>query len=67
METYLLQNSDGNTIEITGDCVFEGDEITYIWSCEELDECFHGIWSYSYGPVNPTKALRWCKGYKLVH
>ena len=67
MKTYTLKDNDGNIIEITADCDFTNDEVTHVWSCEELNEFFHGIWSYSYGPVNPTKASRWCKGYKLVH
>ena len=67
MKTYLLKNDSGNTIELTADCSFtDNGEVGFIWSCEELDQCCNGIWKCSHQPVNPARALRFCKGYKLI-
>ena len=65
MKKYLLKNDSGDTIELTADCSFANNgEISYIWSCEELDQCCHGIWRCSHGPVNPARASRICRGFK---
>ena len=67
MKTYLLINDSGNTIELTADCNFaDNGEVSYIWSCEELDQCRNGNWKCSYGPVSPARALHACRGFKLV-